>query len=200
MSDTGGVSDTERRDADHLAELARHQATAAYISITTLDADLARKMEPRASSPKMRLDAIRTLSALGVPMGVSVAPLIPGLNDSEIPAILEAARDAGAQFAGYTVVRLPFSVKEVFSTWLEEHFPGMRDKVLSRIEETQGRTLSHGEFGKRLRGVGVWADQIAQLFKVSLARAGMQHRRPEVSAANFRRPRDAGGQMELWEM
>jgi len=186
------------RDVDHLAELARHQATAVYISITTLDAELARKLEPRASSPKMRLEAIRTLAGQGIPVGVSVAPIIPGLNDSEIPAILEAAREAGAQFAGYTVVRLPFSVKEVFAAWLEEYVPGMRDKVLSRIEETQGRTLSHPEFGKRLKGVGVWAEQIAQLFKVSLKRAGMLHRRPEVNAAYFRRPRETGGQMELW--
>lgn len=184
------------RDVDHLATLARVQATAAYISITTLDADLARKMEPRASSPKMRLEAIRALAEAGIPVGVSVAPMIPGLNDSEIPAIIQAARDAGAQFAGYTVVRLPFSVKEVFSLWLEEHFPGMKDKVLSRIEETQGRTLSHGDFGKRLKGVGVWSDQVAQLFKVSLKRVGMLHRRPEVSSAHFRRPQ-LGGQMEL---
>jgi DNA repair photolyase len=184
------------RDIDHLAELARFQATAAYISITTLDADLARKMEPRASSPKMRLEAIRALHEAGISVGVSIAPIIPGLNDSEIPAIMQAAKEAGAQFAGYTVVRLPFSVKDVFALWLEEHFPGMKDKVLGRIEETQGRTLSHGDFGKRLKGVGVWADQVAQMFKVSLKRAGMLHRRPEVSAGHFRRPQ-VGGQMEL---
>ncbi len=184
------------RDIDHLAELARFQATAAYISITTLDADLARKMEPRASSPKMRLEAIRKLHDAGISVGVSIAPIIPGLNDSEIPAIMQAAKEAGAQFAGYTVVRLPFSVKEVFALWLEEHFPGMKDKVLGRIEETQGHTLSHGDFGKRLKGVGVWADQVAQMFKVSLKRAGMLHRRPEVSSTHFRRPR-LGGQMEL---
>ncbi|TDU73295.1 DNA repair photolyase [Prosthecobacter fusiformis] len=186
------------RDVDHLAELARYQATAVYISITTLDADLARKLEPRASSPSMRLEAIRILAAQGIPVGVSVAPIIPGLNDSEIPAIINAARDAGAQFAGYTVVRLPFSVKEVFALWLEEHYPGMKDKVLNRIEETQGRTLSHPEFGKRLKGVGVWSDQISQVFKLSIKRAGMLHRRSELTTAHFRRPRDTGGQMELW--
>ena len=186
------------RDMDHLAELARYQATAAYISITSLDADLARKLEPRASSPKMRLQAVRELSSQGIPVGVSVAPIIPGLNDSEIPAIINAARVAGAQFAGYTVVRLPFSVKEVFALWLEEHFPGMKDKVLNRIEETQGRTLSHPEFGKRLKGVGIWSDQIAQVFQLSIKRAGMAHRRPALTTAHFRRPRDIGGQMELW--
>lgn len=185
------------RDSDHLAELARYQATAAYISITTLNADLARKLEPRASTPRMRLEAIRALSAVGVPVGVSIAPIIPGLNDSEIPAIMAAAREAGAQFAGYTVVRLPFSVKEVFSGWLQEHFPGMRDKVLSRIEETQGRTLSHPEFGSRLKGVGIWSEQIAQIFKVCLKRNDMLHRRLEVTAKHFRRPLERGGQLEL---
>lgn len=184
------------RDTDHLAELARFQATAAYISITSLDSSLARKLEPRASSPEMRLQAIRELSAGGVPVGVSVAPIIPGLNDSEIPAIIEAAKAAGAQFAGYTVVRLPFSVKEIFALWLEAHFPGMKDKVLGRIEETQGKTLSHKEFGKRLKGEGVWAGQVEQMFKVSLKRAGLLHRRPQVSASHFRRPQ-TGGQMEL---
>lgn len=186
------------RDVDHLTELARYEATAAYISITSLNPDLARQLEPRASSPKMRLEAIRTLASQGIPVGVSVAPIIPGLNDMEIPAILEAAREAGAQFAGYTVVRLPFSVKEVFAAWLETHYPGMKDKILSRIEETQGRTLSHPEFGKRLKGVGVWSEQIAQMFQVSRKRAGMLHKRPTVTAAHFRRPREVGGQMELW--
>lgn len=186
------------RDVDLLAELARHHATAVYISITTLDADLAHKLEPRASAPKMRLEAIRILNEAGVPVGVSTAPIIPGLNDSEIPALIDVARAAGAQFAGYTVVRLPFAVKDVFRTWLDQHFPGMRHKILSRIEVTQGQTLSHGEFGKRLKGIGVWSEQIAALFRVSIRRAGMLHRRPEVSANAFRRPRDPSGQMELF--
>ena len=121
------------RDVDLLAELARYHATAAYISITTLDPELARKLEPRASSPAMRLEAIRTLHAAGVPVGVSTAPIIPGLNDSEIPKIIEAATAAGAQFAGYTVVRLPFAVKDIFAAWLDEHFPGSKDKILDCI-------------------------------------------------------------------
>lgn len=186
------------RDTDYLAELARYQAATVFVSITSLNADLSRKLEPRASSPQMRLEAIRTLTGQGIPVGVSVAPMIPGLNDSEIPSIIQAAREAGALFAGYTVVRLPFSVKEVFASWLETHFPGMKEKVLNRIEETQGRTLSHPEFGKRLKGVGVWSDQIAQIFKLSIKRAGMLHRRAEVTTAHFRRPREIGGQMELW--
>ncbi len=186
------------RDADLLEELARHQATAAYISITSLDAKLAHELEPRASAPRQRLEAIRELSARGIPVGVSAAPMIPGLNDSEMPKILEAAKEAGASFAGYTVVRLPHSVKAVFADWLEEHRPGSKDKILSRIAETQGGSLSHGEFGKRLRGVGVWSEQIGMLFKVARQRAGLGKRRAEVSAAAFRRPREIGGQMDLF--
>jgi DNA repair photolyase len=128
---------------------------------------------------------------------VNVAPLIPALTDHEIPAILEAAYAAGACSAGYTVVRLPFSVKEVFSKWLEQYFPERKEKVLGRIRESQGRTLSHPEFGSRIRGVGVWAEHIAQVFRVSMIHSGMaQRRRPELSTAAFRRPA-AGGQMEL---
>ena len=186
------------RDGDYLEDLARHGATAAYISITSLDAKLARELEPRASAPRQRLEAIRELTGRGIPVGVAVAPIIPGLNETEIPAILEAASAAGATFAAYTVVRLPHSVKEVFSDWLEEHRPGSKEKILSRIEETQGGTLSHGEFGKRLKGVGVWSEQIQMLFKVSKHRYGLANRRPEVSAAAFRRPREIGGQMDLF--
>jgi len=186
------------RDVDLLAELARHHAAGVYISLTSLDASLAHKMEPRASAPKMRLEAIRALREAGVPVGVSTAPIIPGLNDSEIPALIEAAKEAGAQYAGYTVVRLPFSVKDVFRAWLDLHFPGMRDKILSRIEETQGRTLSNGDFYKRLKGTGVWSQQIEQIYRVSIKRAGMIHKRPEVNANAFRRPTDPAGQMELF--
>jgi DNA repair photolyase len=147
----------------------------------------------------MRLEAIRTLAAAGIPVGVSSAPIIPGLNDSEIPKIIEAAKAAGAQFAGYTVVRLPFAVKDIFAAWLDEHFPGSKDKILGRIAETQGKTMSHGDFGTRLKGEGIWSQQIAALFKGSLRRAGMLHRRPDPTTQHFRRPRDPNGQMELFE-
>ncbi|MBX7207401.1 MAG: PA0069 family radical SAM protein [Verrucomicrobiaceae bacterium] len=176
------------RDLDLLAELARHQAVVVMLSVTTLDPDLAHRLEPRASAPRQRIEAIRELAAAGIPAGIMTAPIIPGLNDSEIPALLDAAAAAGAQFAGYTVARLPFSVKEVFAAWLDEHMPGSRDKILGRIEDTQGRTLSHADFGKRLRGEGVWADQIAALFRVSVKRAGIPQKRAELSATSFRRP------------
>ena len=187
------------RDIDLLAELAQHHAAAVYISITSLDPKLAHVLEPRASSPKQRLDAMSALHAAGVPVGVSLAPVIPALNDHEIPAILDAANAAGASFASYTVVRLPFAVKNVFADWLEAHFPERKEKVLGRIRESQGETLSHGEFGKRLKGVGVWADQIAQVFQVSLIRSGLAgKRKPTLSTAAFRRPLPTTGQLELF--
>ncbi len=185
------------RDVDLLAELARHQAVYVFFSVTTLDPKLAHILEPRASAPRQRLHAMRTLHEAGVPVGVSAAPMIPAINDHEMPAILQAAADAGACGAAYTVVRLPFSVKEVFAGWLEEHFPDRKEKVLGRIRECQGETLSHGDFGTRLKGQGVWAEQIRQVFQVSLIRSGIADRqRPRLSTASFRRPA-TGGQLVL---
>lgn len=177
------------RDVDLLAELARHQATCVFISITSLDPKLAHILEPRASAPRQRLEAMRLLHEAGVPVGVSVAPMIPAINDHEIPAILDAAAAAGASRAFYTVVRLPYSVKEVFASWLDEYFPERKEKVLGRIRECQGETLSHGDFGKRMSGVGIWADHIRQIFQVSVARSGIGQRSiPPMSTAAFRRP------------
>jgi DNA repair photolyase len=186
------------RDLDCLKELATFGATAVYVSITSLDPKLAHELEPRASAPRQRLDAIRTLADGGIPVGVSVAPIIPGLNDSEIPAILEAAAEAGASFAGYTLVRLPHSVKDVFADWLQAHRPGSKEKILARIADSQGGTLSHGEFGKRLKGQGIWSEQLGQLFRVSKRRFGLGNHRPVVSAEAFRRPRAIGGQLDLF--
>ena len=123
------------RDADVLAKLARHQAASVRISVTTLDPELANVMEPRASTATARLDAIRELTAAGVPVGVLVAPIIPGLNDHEVPAILDAARKAGAVDANYTILRLPFGVKDLFSRWVEEQFPARSTKILGRIRD-----------------------------------------------------------------
>jgi len=177
------------RDIDLLSELAKYHAVSVCLSITSLDPKLAHVLEPRASSPAQRLDAVRMLHQAGVPVSVNVAPMIPALNDHEIPAILDAACAAGACAAGYTVVRLPFSVKEVFAAWLEQYFPERKEKVLGRIRESQGRTLSHPEFGSRIHGVGVWAEHIAQVFRVSLIHSGMASRKkPQISAAAFRRP------------
>lgn len=185
------------RDVDHVSELVRHRAAGVFISLTSLDAKLAHRLEPRASSPAQRLDAIRRLHEAGIPVGVLVAPVIPGLNDHEMLAILDAAGAAGACTASYTAVRLPFAVKAVFADWLAEHFPERKEKILGRIRELQGATMSRGEFGKRLRGAGVWAGQFAQVFRVSMARSGLAGRgMPEISAAAFRRPATTA-QMEL---
>jgi DNA repair photolyase len=185
------------RDIDVLTELAKHNAVSVCLSVTSLDAKLAHVLEPRASAPQQRLAAVRQLHEAGIPVSVNVAPLIPALNDHEIPAIIDAAYAAGACSAGYTVVRLPFSVKEVFAQWLEQYFPERKEKVLGRIRESQGRTLSHPEFGSRIHGVGVWAEHIAQVFRVSIIHSGMaERRRPELTTAAFRRP-PRGGQMEL---
>src|SRR5439155_5868655 len=127
-------------------------------SVTTLDADLARKMEPRAATPVARLRAIEELRKAGVPVGVMVAPVIPGLTDHEAPAILRAAADAGAMAAYYVVLRLPLGVKDLFADWLDRHFPGRGEKVLGRIRGARGGRLNDPRFGSRMRGEGPWAE------------------------------------------
>jgi DNA repair photolyase len=178
------------RDLDLLGELAAHQAAAVNISITSLDPKLQRVLEPRTSTPRARLQAIRELRAAGIPVGVMSAPVIPGLNDHEVPAILEAAGEAGARFAGYTVVRLPYAVAPLFERWLEEHFPDRKEKVLGRIRHLRGgEKLNDPRFKTRMRGEGIFAEQIRDLFTVGCKRAGM-HDRPVLSTAGFRRPNE----------
>ncbi|MEI6338263.1 MAG: PA0069 family radical SAM protein [Verrucomicrobiota bacterium] len=184
------------RDSDLLAELAAFEAACVHLSITTLDAGLARRLEPRASSPSHRLDAIAKLSAAGIPVGVLVAPVIPGLNEHEIPAILAAARQAGAVAAGYTILRLPHGVKDVFSAWLEEHIPEAKEKILTRIRDMRGGTLHDSRFGTRRRGEGVFAGQIRQLFEVSVQSEGLNQKMSPLSHAAFRNP--GGQQMSLF--
>src|SRR5687768_13752511 len=155
------------RDIDLLSDLARHRAVAVAVSLTTLDADLARTMEPRTSTPSRRLAAIEALAAAGIPVGVNVAPIIPGLTDSEVPAILKAAAKARACFAGHTVVRLPYAVKEIFEKWLGDHFPDRKQKVIHRIQEVRGGALNDPRFGSRMSGEGVYAEQVSALFALS---------------------------------
>ncbi len=176
------------RDADLLGELASHQAAAVNFSVTSLDPKLQRVLEPRTSTPRARLEAIRQLRAAGVPVGVMVAPIIPGLTDHEVPAILQACAEAGAQFAGYTVVRLPYAVAPLFERWLEEHFPDRKEKVLGRIRHLRGGAkLNDPRFKSRMRGEGIFAEQIRDLFAAGCKRAGMGER-VKLSAADFRRP------------
>jgi len=183
------------RDVDHLAELAAHGAVAVYLSITTLDAGLARILEPRASSPRARLETLRTLAAAGVPVGVSAAPMIPGLNDSELPAILAAAADHGATFAAYSMVRLPGSVAEVFSGWLDRHMPGAKTKILNRIRATHGGHLNSAVAGERMRGTGAAARQWRALFHATCRRNGLSTAPPVLDATNFRRLMPGQGEL-----
>jgi DNA repair photolyase len=175
------------RDIDLLGELAAVNAASVTLSITTLDSALARILEPRASSPPHRLDAIAKLRAAGVPVGVNIAPIIPGINEHEIPNIAEAAAKAGARHAAYTIVRLPLTVAPVFIAWLEKHFPERKEKVLNGIRQMRDGRLNTSDFGGRMRGEGPVAEQIRQLFRVSCHRSGLDRPQPELSAAAFRR-------------
>ena len=184
------------RDVDVLAELARWQCGAVLISITSLDRDLAAAMEPRASGPAMRLRTIRTLAEAGIPVGVSVAPIIPGLNDHEIAPILEAARGAGAQFATCSLVRLQGTVADVFTEWLERNVSAVKkETVLARIRESHGGRLGDSRPGVRMTGEGERAAQIGQLFRALSRRFGFDGVRPNVVTTHFRR-RELG-QLEL---
>ncbi len=176
------------RDLDLLGELALHNTAAVFLSITTLDSSLARHMEPRASQPARRLDAIRILSGAGIPTGVMVAPVIPGLTDHELPSIVKAATAAGAKSANYVILRLPHAVKKLFEDWLTEHFPDRKEKVLNRIRAIRGGHLNDPRFKTRMKGEGIFADQIASLFSAACRRAGISGKRPTLSTAAFRSP------------
>ena len=177
------------RDVDLLSQLARHNAASVAISLTTLDDELRRFMEPRTSRPVRRLAAIATLSQAGIPVGVMTAPVIPGLNDHELPALISAAAEAGAGFAAYTLVRLPYAVRPLFEDWLSRHYPERKKKVLSHIRTIRGEKLNDSRFGSRMRGEGIFAEHIAQLFSLSCRRAGIGGGRfPALSTTAFRGP------------
>ncbi|MBA2243585.1 MAG: PA0069 family radical SAM protein [Gemmatimonadetes bacterium] len=186
------------RDLDLLGELARHRAAMVNLSITSLDAELQRVMEPRTSTPARRLDAIRQLAEAGIPVGVMVAPVIPGLTDHELPAILQAAADAGACTAGFVPLRLPLGVKDLFEHWLETHFPERKEKVLGRVRGMRGGKLNDPNFRSRMRGEGAYAEQIRALFHVARRRAGLSQDWPGLSTDSFRQP-DATGQLGLFD-
>jgi len=184
------------RDVDVLKRMAELKCAAVFLSVTTLDAELARVMEPRTSTPANRLGAIETLAREGVPVGVLAAPIIPGLTDHEIHSIVKSAADAGARYAGYVVVRLPYAVKELFEGWLEQHFPDRKKKVLNRIREMRGGKLNDPNFGSRMKGQGVFAEQIRSMFKLACRKAGIEESGPDLSTNAFRRP--AGAQLSLF--
>jgi len=184
------------RDIDPLRELARYQAAAVFLSITTLDGALAQKLEPRASHPDRKLAAIESLSQAGIPTGVMVAPVIPGLTDHEMPAILNAASAAGARHAGYILVRLPYGVSQLFEDWLTRHFPDRKNKILHRIRSIRNGKLNDPRFKSRMSGEGIFADQVAKLFSLSCQKADIAGRSPVLSAASFRRP--GGAQLSFF--
>ena len=184
------------RDIDHLAELARHQAARVFLSITTLDPALANRMEPRASTPEKRLEAVRKLTDAGIPVGVMVAPVVPGITDHEMPRILEAAAEAGACSAGFVILRLPWSVGPVFEAWLDMHFPDRKEKVLNRVRSMRDGKLYDSRWKHRQRGEGVFAEQIGALFRTSVRRFGLDRPETPWSTAAFRKP--PGDQLTLF--
>lgn len=187
------------RDLDLLAELAQYNAAGVFVSITSLDEELIGRLEPRTTRPQGRLRAIAALAAAGIPTGVMVAPVIPGLTEHEIPSILKAAAQAGARSAGYTIVRLPLGVAGLFDDWLGKHFPDRKDKVLDRIRAMRGGRLNDARFGVRMSGEGSAAIMISQIFRGACRRAGLNRHPWPVTAAAFRRPTPHDGQLTLFE-
>jgi DNA repair photolyase len=185
------------RDLDLIAAMAAENRIHVNLSITTLDPSLARSMEPRTSTPLARLRAVKTLADAGVPVRVLIAPVIPGLNDSEIPAILEASKEAGAKSAGFTLLRLPLAVGPVFIEWLEREQPGRVKKVLDRLKDARGGRLNDPNFGSRMRGSGERADQIANLFRLFRKKYNLDGL-PPLDASQFRPPTPKTGQLRLF--
>lgn len=180
------------RDIDLLGDLASHRAAAVALSVTTMDEDLRRRLEPRAATADRRFEAMARIAEAGIPVGVSVAPVIPGLTDHEIPRILARAAEAGASFATYVLLRLPHGVKELFEEWLEAERPARRQKVLARIREMRGGRLNDSRFGSRMRGEGPGAALVAELFHRARARVGIPPGGPALVADAFRRPGPQG--------
>jgi DNA repair photolyase len=186
------------RDIDVLATMAAQGLVHVNISVTTLDAGLARSMEPRTSSPTGRLRAIRLLAGAGIPVRVLIAPVIPGLNDAEIPAILAAAKEAGAQSAGYIILRLPLAVKPVFLEWLERTRGEMKGRIEGRIRDVRGGRLNVSQFGERMTGTGLIANQIRQMFGLFSRRLGLDGSLPPYDCSRFHPPPDSTGQGRLF--
>jgi DNA repair photolyase len=175
------------RDIDIFRVMKDYNCIVVNMSVTTLDPQLARTMEPRASQPHRRLKAIEELSKAGVPVNVMIGPVLPGLTEHEIPAILRETAAAGAVSAAYTMLRLPYGVKDIFQGWLHEHYPDKAKKILNRIREVRGGNLNDPRFGSRMRGEGFHAEQIAHIFKMSKKRYGLDKGFPALTTQHFRR-------------
>ncbi len=176
------------RDLDLVAPMAAQGLAAVYISVTSLDARLSRILEPRAASPQRRLQTIKTLADAGVPVGVSVSPVIPFINEPELERVLEAAAEAGATSAFSIVLRLPWEVNPLFQQWLDQHFPERAERVMARVREMRGGKDYDARFGTRMRGEGVWAQLLAQRFQKAAARFGLKRQRVELDLTRFRKP------------
>lgn len=186
------------RDLDVLEPMAEQGLINVSVSITTLDPELARVMEPRTSIPSARLRAIKELVEAGIPTKVMVAPVIPGLNDNEVPQILEAAKEAGAMSASYVLLRLPLTVEPVFLEWLERTQPQRKDRVVARIRQTRDGQMSDSTFASRMRGTGEISTQINNMFKVFCRKFGLDKPLPPLSTEHFRPPTSSSGQLRLF--
>ena len=186
------------RDLDVLSEMARHSVITVAISVTTLDAELARVMEPRTSTPDARLRAISELASANVPVSVLIGPVIPGLNDSEIPSILKAASEAGAKQASWTLLRLPMAVRPIFEDWLARVRPLDRERVEARIQSCRNGKMNDATFGSRQRGSGQIAEQISQTFRVFSAKHGLDRGIDRLDCSGFRPPKSSSGQLRLF--
>lgn len=185
-------SDAILRDVDLLAELARHQLVQVRVSLTTLDDELKRRLEPRTASGRGRLRTLRTLAEAGVPVGVMTAPMIPALNDAELETLLAAAAENGARWAGYVLLRLPHEVAPLFENWLREHYPLRADHVLSLVRQSRGGQLYDARFGSRMRGQGVFADLLRARFRRACRRLGLNATEAALDCSRFRPPSASG--------
>lgn len=186
------------RDIDLLADMAKDNLVQVMVSVTTLNPELARKMEPRAAQPLRRLETIRRLAQAGIPVGTLIAPVIPALNDHEIEATLEAVKNAGATSAGCIPIRLPHELGTLFEDWLRQHEPGKADHVLSLIRQMRGGRLNDPRFGARMRGSGPYADMIRQRFQVASKRLGLNEKEMALDCSHFIPPRADTPQMALF--
>jgi DNA repair photolyase len=186
------------RDLDILSEMAKKGLAKVALSVTTLDAKLARAMEPRASTPPKRLEAIRELSRAGVPTAIMTAPIVPAINDSEIERLLDAGAAAGATEAGFVMLRMPLEIKDLFREWLREHFPDKEKHVISLIRDIHGGKDYDSTWGTRMRGTGPYAWSIARRFELACKKLGLNKRSMPLTTSRFKRPTLSGSQMDLF--
>ena len=191
-------SDLVLRDLDLIGPMAASGLASVFVSITTLDLELARRLEPRAPSPLRRLRTLETLAEAGVPVGVLASPMIPGLNDAELERILEAAHEAGARSAGYILIRLPLELADLFREWLEANYPQKQQHVLNLIRGARGGKLYDARFGARMRGEGPYAELLLKRFQVATRRLGMNECRAALDVTQFRVPPKSGDQLYLF--